>query len=221
MNQDRASIENIIERTLYIRTPFEWGTVLAIEYENQQFLVTAKHVVDKLLPGETIRLHSENGAAVVSPGKIKLSGGDPDKGDVDVAVLEMPRKFPFRGSTPHIGSPEDLFVPQSVAMPTAEHFGTFNAGFVVTTRTGTIAAIVKPEHRGPFTGDLLVGIEAYQGFSGSPIIYWDAEGQAKVAGVAARLSWRTIPAFGPEPVHSGLIGCFHISHVLDLIRDLA
>ena len=221
MNQDRASIESIIERTLYIRTPFEWGTVLAIEYENQQFLVTAKHVVDKLLPGETISLHSEQGVAEVSPVKIKLSGGDPDNGDVDVAVLEMPLKIPFRGSTPHIGIPEDLFVPQSVAMPTAEYFGTFNTGFVVTTRTGSIAAIVKPEHRGPFTGDLLVGIEAYQGFSGSPIIYWDAEGQAKVAGVAARLSWRTIPAFGPRPVHSGFIGCFHISHVFDLMRDLA
>ena len=221
MSQARASIEGIIERTLYIQTLSESGTTFAINYDDQQYLITAKHVVDKVLPGETVRIHSDYGVAVVSPVKIEVSDGDPDKGDVDVAVLQMPRSLPLQSSTPTLGCPEDLFVSQSVAMPTAEYYGTFRTGFVVTTRTGTTAAIVKPEHRSPFTGDLLVGIEAYQGFSGSPVIYWDAEGQARLAGIAARLSWRKTPVFGPEHIHSGLIGCFHIGHALDLVRAMA
>ena len=218
MDQARSSIEGIIERTLYIQTLYESGTAFAIEHGDRQFLVTAKHVVDRVLVGETVRVHSDHGLAVVSPVEIKVSDGVPDTGDVDVAVLQMPHPFPFRSSTPTLGHPEDLYVPQSIAMPTAEYHNAFSTAFVVTTRTGTIAAIVKPEHRGPFTGDLLVEIEAYQGFSGSPLIYWNSEGQARLAGVAARLSWRTIPAFGPAPVHSGLIGCFHISHALDLMN---
>ena len=217
MDQARSSIESIIERTLYIQTLYESGTAFAIEYDDRQYLVTAKHVVDRVLVGETVRVHSDHDVAVVSPVEIKVSDGAPDSGDVDVAVLQMPHPFPFRSSTPTLGRPEDLYVPQSVAMPTAEYYCAFGTGFLVTTRTGTIAAIVKPEHRGPLTGDLLVEIEAYQGFSGSPLIYWDAEGQARLAGVAARLSWRTIPVFGPAPGHSGLIGCFHISHALDLV----
>lgn len=221
MNQTRTSIENVVERTVYIQTPSEFGTAFAIETDDNQYLVTAKHVVDSVLPGETVRVHSDQGVMVVAPVHIRVSDGDPDTGDVDVAVLQMPRPLPFQSNPPNFGSPEDLFVPQSVAMPTTEYYSTFGTRFMVTTRTGTIAAIVKPDHRGPFTGDLLVAIEAYQGFSGSPVIYWDMEGQPRLAGVAARLSWRTIPTFGPGPVHSGLIGCFHISHALDLIREIA
>lgn len=129
--------------------------------------------------------------------------------------------YPFKAVSPFWAPAEDLFVSQDIVMPTAEHYGTFKTSFIVTTRTGTIAAIVKPGHRGPFTGDVLVGIEAYQGFSGSPIVCWGTDGQAKLAGVAARLSWRSIPAFGPGNVHSGFIGCFHIGHALDLVRAMA
>ena len=80
-----------------------------------------------------------------------------------------------------------------------------------------MAKIVKAEHRGPYTGDFLVDIQAYQGLSGSPIFDWDPEGQVSVVGIAARLSWRSIPAFGTSPVHNGLIGCFHIECAVDLI----
>ena len=219
-----SDIENMIERTVYIRTSAGDGTAFALERSGQQYLVTAKHVVkngiDDLLPGETVRIHSDQGMAVKSVKKIKVSHGDPDIGDVDVAVLQLNQSLPFQGNAPALGCPEELFVPQTVAMPTAEHWSGFRTSFVITTRTGSIGKIVKPEHRLPHTGDFLVEIEAYPGFSGSPIVCWNAEGQARLAGVATRYSWRKMQTFGSTPVHSGFIGCFYIQHAIDLIRDM-
>ena len=156
MNQARESIEGVIERTFHIRTMFNSGTAFVIENNDQQYLITAKHIVDGVLLGETVRLSSGLGITVVAPVEIAVGKGQPDQGGVDVAVLKVPQVFSFQSSTPALGRPEDLFVPQNIAMPTAEHFHDFGTGFGVTTRTGTIAAIVKPEHRGPYTGDLLV-----------------------------------------------------------------
>ena len=217
-----SDIENMIERTVYIRTSAGDGTAFVLERSGQQYLVTAKHVVkngiDDLLPGETVRIHSDQRMAVRVVERIQVSGGNPDDGDVDVAVLQLNQSLPFQSNAPALGCPEELFVPQAVAMPTAEHWSGFRTGFVITTRTGSIAKIVKPEHRASHTGDFLVEIEAYPGFSGSPIVCWDADGQVRLAGVATRYSWRTMQSFGPAPVHSGFIGCFYIQHAIDLIR---
>ena len=226
MNQAGSDIANLIERTFHIRTSVNGGTAFAIEQDDRQYWITAKHVIegaaDRVLPGETVRIYTEDGQAVVTPvQRIFASPGDIGGGAVDVAVLELARRFTFDGESPTIGCPEDLFVTQNVAMPSAEHWTAFGTELGITTRTGTIAKVVKPEYQGSATGDFLVDIEAYQGFSGGPIIYWDSDGKARLAGVAARLSWRQIPSFGSSPVHTGFIGCFHIQHALDLIQAVA
>ena len=219
MNHARQDIANIIERTVGIRTSANVGTAFVIEYSDQQYLVTAKHVVNDLLPGETIRLFLEQGMEVRPIGRIEVSRGDPDSGDVDVAVLQLDQLLPFQDNPPALGRLEELFVPQPVAMPTAEHWVGFGTGFVITTRTGSIGKIVKPEHRTNHTGDFLAEIKAYPGFSGSPIVCWDEGGQARLAGVATRFSWLTVQQLGP--VHSGYIGCFHIQHAVDLIGSMS
>ena len=224
MNEARVNIQSVIERTCYIKARATWGTAFAIESNERQYLITAKHIVDnaagRVQSGEEVAIYSDCGPKVVTPLRIEVSDGDPDQGAGDVAALQMPRPLSFQSRTPTLARREDLFVTQRVAMPTAEYFGVFGPPFVVTTRTGTISAIMKRGHRGPYTGDFLLGIEAYQGFSGSPVIYWDTEGQPRLAGVAARLSWRAIPVLGPGSVHTGFIGCFHISHALELVRAM-
>lgn len=226
MKQSRPDIANIIERTLHIKTAFSSGTAFAIDLAGNQYLVTAKHVVimnaDSVLPGETIRLYNDIGQLVVAQVVLNVaSPGDPDQGGVDVAVLKLSQLLNFNGNSPNTIRPEDLFITQCVAMPSAEHWNAFGASFGITTRTGTIAKIIKPENRGKATGDFLVGMEAYQGLSGSPIICYDEEGKIGLAGVAARLSWRPIQVFGPGPVHTGFIGCFHIQHALTLIQNVS
>ena len=155
------NIQGVIERTCHIKTRVNWGTAFAIEFNKRQYLITAKHIVDnangKVRPGETVDICTDFGPQAVTPLKIEVSDGDPDQGDVDVAVLQMPRSLSFQSSTPILGRREDLFLTQRVAMPTSEYFGVFGAPFVVTTRTGIISAIMKRGHRGPYTGDFLLG----------------------------------------------------------------
>ena len=218
MNPNPASIEGIIERTLHIQLIGESGTAFALDLDGQQYLVTAKHVGASLLPGETIRISSHRGTWVNAPIKINVSEGDPNQGDTDVAVLQMPSPLPFQSGTPILGSPEELYVTQNVAMPTAEVYSLFRGEFGVVTRTGTIAAIRTSEHPTPLAGDFLVGIEAYPGFSGSPVIYWDSTGEARLVAIATRLFPVPIQGFGPEHINLGFVGCFNIHHALELVR---
>ena len=218
-------IANMIERTFHIRTAVNSGTAFVIECEGLQCLVTAKHVVATgfvgVGPGETIRLYGDQGQMyVASVQQIAANPEDPDGGGIDVAVLELSHQFEFDGNTPVLAGRGDIFLTQSVAMPSMEHWTAFGGQFGITTRTGTVAKVVQPGRRGPFTGDFLVEIEAYQGFSGSPIVAWDAEGNARLTGIAARMSWRTVPTFGTAPVHSGFVGCFFVQHALELARAI-
>ena len=235
MNQVRPDISSVIERTFHLRSSAGTGTAFVIEFNGEQFLVTARHNVtktanfselDDVRPRQIIRLYFDEsregvGEIIAPVEQIAVGCGDPDNGGVDVAVLKLSEGLEFDSESPALGRPEDLFVTQHVAMSTTEFWLAFGTGFVIVTRTGTIAKIVKPGHRTSLTGDLLVEIEAYPGFSGSPIMYWDEKRQARPAGVAARFSWRTMQTFGPNPVHSGFIGCFRIQHALDLIWTMA
>lgn len=213
----------MIERTFHIRTSFNSGSAFAIEYNNQQYLVTAKHVVDvdfdRLVGGETIRLYNDEGQMLLAQvQRVTANPGKPDMGEIDVAVLELADRIDFNSQALPVGRPEDMFVTQQVVMPSAELWVGFNGAFGMVTRTGTIAKIYQPQHRGIHTGDLLVAMEAYQGFSGSPIIYWNQKREAKIIAIAARLSWQTVPAFGTSPIHTGFIGCFYIQHALNLVQ---
>lgn len=99
--------------------------------------------------------------------QIRVGCGDLDSSGVDIAVPKQSERLVFDGESPALGRPEDLFVTQEVAMPTAEFWFAFGTGFVIVTRTGTIAKIVKPEDRTTHTGDLeeervrLAGVAAW------------------------------------------------------------
>ena len=225
-NGAQAEIANMVQRTFYIRRSFASGTAFAIEQDQHQYLVTAKHVVvtaqDTIHQGETIRLYSDGGQLMVfSVVSMAACDGDPDSGGIDVAVLELSDSIPFTGSSPDTGCPEDLHVVQNIIMPTAEFSTAFGPAFGIGVRTGSVAKmIVRPESRSAHTGDYLVMAEAYPGFSGSPVLSLDEEGKVSLVGIAARFSWRNIPAFNNAPVHTGLIGCFHIAYALEAIRAM-
>ena len=76
MSQKQANIEGIIERTLHIKTPVDRGTAFAVDIGDRQYLITAKHIVYGTLPGETMRIETGHGAAVVSPDAIALGADD-------------------------------------------------------------------------------------------------------------------------------------------------
>ena len=222
----QAEIANMVQRTFHIRHSFASGTAFAIEQDDHQYLVTAKHVIvtsqDSIRQGETIRLYSDEGQLMVFPVvRMAACDGDPDSGGIDVAVLELSDKIPFGGRSPGTGLPEDLHVAQNIIMPTAEFSTAFGSAFGIGVRTGSVTKLIlRPETRGPYSGDFLVAMEAYPGFSGSPLLSWNEEGKVVLVGMTARFSWRNIPAFNNAPVHTGVIGCFHIAYALEVIRAM-
>ena len=226
MKQAPLDMANILERTFHIRTSVDSGTALGIEFDEKQYLVTAKHLIEsgsnRVLPGGTIHLYTDKGLLLTEQVlHTAASPGNPEEGGVDVAVLRLRAQVTFSSESPTVGKPEDLFVTQTVAMPSAENFSDFGISFGIITRTGTIAKLVRAENRGPYSGDFLVGMEAYPGFSGSPIICCDEEGDVSVVGVAARWSGRPLQKFGSGLVHTGLIGCFHMQHALKLMQSMS
>ena len=225
-DEAQAEIANMVQRTFHIRHSFSTGTAFAIEQDDHQYLVTAKHVVvtaqDSIQQGETIRLYSEDGQLMVFPVvRMAACDGDPDSGGIDVAVLELSDIIPFGDNSPSTGRPEDLHVAQNIIMPTAEFSTVFGPATGIAVRTGSVAKLIlRPETRGPHSGDFLVAMEAYPGFSGSPLLSRDEEGKVVLIGMAARFSWRTILPFNNAPVHTGVIGCFHIASALEVIRAM-
>ena len=220
-----SEITTIIERTFHIRTPIGVGTAFFIDVEDSQYLITAKHVianaVDSLAPAESIRIGSDSGStAVVHVARLATGAGDPDAGGIDIAVLELQRKFPFSYTSPPIAGPQDLYPTQEVIMPSAELWTAFGSASGITFRNGSISRVNRLPERSVHMGEFTVAIEAYGGFSGSPVFCRDEEKTLKLAGVAARYSWQQIPNLGNAFVHTGMLGCFYMQHALDAINDL-
>ena len=223
-NAAHFQIRDVIERTLYIQTSVLSGTAVAVDAGSRQFLVTAKHVVEQpdrsIAPDEQIVIGHDAGIAHATSLKaVSTSCGDPDSGDVDIAVLELHQKLSFSALSPTLANRGDVYLLQTVCMPTAELWLNFGPQFGMPVRTGNIAR-VQPDDRGPYTGDFLISIVAYPGFSGSPIVCWDEGRTPQLAGIAARYSWHESPEFGPGRFSTGVLGCFFIDHAVDLIRSM-
>ena len=219
MNRGQSEIANMIERTFWIRTTFQNGTAFVIDEGDHQYLVTARHLIESQDRNDSVLVYGEGRGVIVAPvQRIAVGTGDINSGGIDVAVMELSSPISFDSDPLPIGCPEDLFVTQEVVMPSAEHWAAFGTDFGITTRVGTIAKVVDAENRSSRTGDLLVDVEAYPGFSGSPILYRDMEGHAKIVAVAAKWTYRSVPDLAPG--HSGFIGCYYIQHAMTLIRKL-
>ena len=77
--------ENVIQRTFNIRRGESQGTAFTIDRAGRQYLVTARHVVESIVPGENISVwHEEQWKAL----DVNVVGVG--EGEVDVAVLAPP-----------------------------------------------------------------------------------------------------------------------------------
>ena len=228
LTETRPSLSSIVNRTFHIVTHVDFGTAFAIEVECEQYLVTAKHILTdgtkSLQKGEMFDLFTDNGTRIrPTVARIMVQKGEPSEGGIDVGVLRVRQPLSLDDNYPELGRREELFLTQTVAMTTTEHWRTLQGKLGVVTRTGSIAKFIDASSRNSCTGDFLLAMEAYPGFSGSPVVYWDEAGSVRIAGVASRWSWgqvshRTSPLNGAF-VHTGFTGCFHIDHVMELINQ--
>ena len=200
MVKDGLGLASILERTFRIKTAVDFGTAFIVEGKQGQFLITAWHLVsgesDHHQVGETIRLYGNEGLKIVSPvANLWTPSGELDEGAGDIAVMKLGDRLEFETPKPVVGWDDEVFVPQEVVMPTSETYSIDPHTLGVTTKSGTVARVVRDERRNSVSGDFMVAIEAYPGFSGSPILTRRLNGDVRLVGLAARWSWRTVPEF--------------------------
>ena len=227
MTQAWTGLDDAINRIVRVRTQFESGaTAFIIEWKGNQYVVTAGHNVcdntGSIQPLETIRICTDGQEerlitvkdVVIAPGDTLKKPEDVGGLEVDLAVIEPTEKIEVKGNMPALGHQENLSVSQEIVMVSTDLWDQFG----IVARVGTVAKI--PKSRMPYSGDILVNVRGFPGFSGSPIFYQNAKGRLSIGGVATHWSRRVVPQLGQQPVLAEMIGCFHIKYVVALIEKI-
>ena len=220
---------NAIQRTFHIRQGDSTGTAFAIDRDNKQYLITARHVVEDFTSGRCIDLFHQRRWKNVSADVVGI-GSD----EIDLAVLACS----VRLAPTHrlVASSRGLIYGQTV------HFLGFPLGLdsgmdsinrdlpVPFVKAGIVSAII--------TGDasrFYIDAHGNKGFSGGPVVFVPSgrpETELKVAAVVANAPELLKAAIGKSgsplvdddgdpfaffPENQGFVVAFDIRHATELI----
>ena len=221
---------NIIHRTFHVRWNGFTGTGFTIDHGSKQYLVTARHVVDGIESGRSIKIFHDNKWRDFVVNIVGIG-----KGDLDVAVLACSVRL--SPSLPLVASSKDLTYGQPVSF-LGHPFGwdagneQINRGVPMPfVKAGIVSAMVF--------GDiswLFLDAHGNKGFSGGPVVfvpYGQPKNKLRVAGI---VSYYPIPQYlpivdqggnkitdhGGKPIgyikeNPGFVVAIDIRHALELI----
>lgn len=212
-------LDEVVERTFFIRTEQGCGTAAAVQINQADYLLTAKHLVatpsGQIEPNDHVFLYNDQGEKCSTQIALAhIPSGEPNEGGVDVALLKPASPLAI-DDVPLVRPAVPLGVGEDLVAVSAENRESFGTAFGLVIRTGKLARLVKREHRIGASGEFLVEMLAYPGFSGSPLLRRSDDGECEIIGVASRWSYRNISALGYS-VHTGVIGCFTVEHAFNL-----
>jgi len=216
--------QDILNRTLFIKTDTREGTAFAIDRNGKVYLVTARHMVEGL-PTEnpSIKIRKGNDWQDFHPLKILF----PENPDVDIAVFTTDQKAEKPYYIGLAGDHGGVTLGQQVwflGYPFIEGLGTltpsFQAPFI---KRGTMSAIV-----GTRKDAVMFYIDGFnnEGFSGGPILYWDFTDHVyRILGVVqgykfdqAHVEVNGKPVPTPILTNSGILIAYSIQHAIDAIE---
>ncbi len=216
---------NVIQRVFHIKIGCNAGTAFAIEHEEKQYLVTARHVVE--------RQQGEVEVAIFYSGEWKrmtMNIVGTTEGEIDIAVLVPPTQlaptFPLEPSTRNMTLGQQAFF-LGFPLGMTGGFGEMNRDFPLPlVKAGIVSTLPSRPQR-------IFWIDGHNnpGFSGGPLVFVP-NGQAvskntpyKVAGVIS--AYRTSQAsvydaqgnkIGVTRENTGIVLVHDISHAIDLIK---
>ena len=221
---------NVYRRVFHIKKDKFTGTAFAIDHNTKQYLITARHVIEKINPNNQIEIfHNQQWKDL----KVQVVGLG--QGTIDLAVLACSVHLaPALTLEPTMGG---LIIGQQVYF-LGFPFGwdgdgeQLNRDFPVPfIKAGIVSALQLNPTR-------LIYVDAHgnQGFSGGPVIFtldgrW-GQGDFKVAGVVAHYPGNLLPIVdqNQEPIlnkqgglkgyvveNPGIVVAIGIRHALDLI----
>ena len=220
---------NVIHRTFHIRYQGASGTAFAIDRNDRQYLVTARHVVPDIVSDSPIEILHERQWKTIQVTVVGVGSGD-----TDVAVLACPVRL--APSNQLEASSDGLIFGQKVyflGFPFGWNSGSdsINRDFPLPfVKTGIVSAMLcnEPSH-------IYIDAHGNEGFSGGPVVFVpDGQPQSvlRVAGIVAAAA---IPLLKPvvdesrTPINAdghpiayfaenqGLVVAFYIHHATDLI----
>lgn len=212
---------HIIQRTINIKYNGATGTSFAFDYDNKQYYVTAKHVIENIEDGGYLEVFHDK---VWNKHKIKLVGHSKNY-DISVFVLEsiINENKTIIGDSDNIvysGDAYFLGFPYNISNLTHTREDTFPLPLV---KKGIISGFKNDE---PVKIILIDGINN-PGFSGGPIVYFCPHtSELKVCGVisAFRYELQRIQSVDKKTeieikVNTGIIIGYGIEEAVNLINQ--
>jgi hypothetical protein len=176
---------NVVERVLLVRVGTETASAFTIDVDGKQYVLTAKHFVDKLAANDFIE-YSRAGKWIRLPVQI-FKCDDPTDIAVLVAPYQLTTVFEFPIDTSKISYGQDVYFlgfPYGITLNGTNVNGTLPLPFIKrATYSGTFP--LNPERH-----SVLLLLDGYNnpGFSGGPIVYKDPFSQSldyKLLGVVS------------------------------------
>ena len=217
---------NILQRTFRIQYKKETGTCFTIDFENRQYIVTARHLVESIVDQSNVKIMHDS---IWKQLRVKLVGHS--GGDVDISVLAADRQIFGTAPLALLSADNiDLILSQDV----------FFLGFPYGLGSEIFSA--NRNFPLPFVKKAIVSVLGNKdtflldghnnpGFSGGPVVFHPIPDSKilAVAGVVSGYRFEDEPVYqnqeqkaspiGYYEYNTGIIVVSNIKHALDLIRQ--
>lgn len=212
---------NVTERVLHLKYGNGTGTCFCIDYENKQYIVTAKHVISSLIDNDVVEIYFNNEWSKFS---VKLIG---HHNIADISVFKIDKilsKLKLEPTSEGIIYGQDTYFLGFPYKIQDDKSSINNRNFPLPLVKKAILSGMISDETGKYL--LLDGINN-PGFSGGPVIFNRPNeiGNFKVAGIISGYRFSNEPVYnnGEETVlsvkvNTGIIIAYNISYAIDLIK---
>ena len=214
---------NILHRTFQLSFgKSRGGTCFTVDYDNRQYIVTARHIVEPITDSATIRIKHEK---VWKDCLVNLVGHC--EGEVDISVLaaglQISPKHPLPTSYDNIILGQDVYFLGFPYGLTSE-IGELNRNFPLPLVKKAALSAVNPD-------TILFYLDGHnnRGFSGGPVVFFEMGKPANklsLAGVVSGYHSSMEPVYLEEKrtslefkYNTGIILAYGIKHAVDLISQ--
>ncbi len=211
---------NIVQRTFRIRSTQE-GTCFTIDVDNRQYIVTARHLVEKVVDQSSVKIMQEKKWKDL---QVKLVGHC--KGKVDISVLasdlQISPAFPLSPTMDGMMLGQDVYF-LGFPFGLTSDVGPLNRNFPFPLVKKGIVSLVA--ERGQY---ILLDGHNNPGFSGGPVVFRPNNhgNDFAVAGIVTGHHYVREPVYQDDKQTSlsyksntGIILAYSIKHALDLIAQ--
>lgn len=234
--QEQVPTTNVIYRVLRIKTADGTGSAFTIEVEGKQYLITARHLLERFGSEGEVELWMEGRWS-----RMRARAIYPASAAVDMAALDFGRPltvtFPLEPSSGGLTLGQQVYFlgyPYSLGTPGGARFAPPGFGEFPFLKSGIISAM---DDRDPQARVLYLDGHNNPGFSGGPVVFWHAESRRfRVAGVVRGYKNEALPVLKQKNLddpgarayndlytrgNSGIVISYDIRHIVDAIRQAA